>query len=69
MQHFDGVRLSTNSVRNAIWHALNEPVCQCLRTRNLCCSTVYIDNNLGPLARESPCMIGGAEEDVVAEHF
>jgi len=42
MQHFDGARLSPNSVRNAIWHALNEPVCQYLRTRNTRCSTVYI---------------------------
>ena len=33
MQHFDGARLSPNSVRNAVWHALNEPVCQYLRTR------------------------------------
>ena len=24
MQHFDGARLSPNSVRNAVWHALNE---------------------------------------------
>ena len=54
-QHFDGARLSPNSVRNAIWHALNEPVCQYLWTRNPRCSTVYIDNSLGPLARESPC--------------
>jgi len=50
MQHFDGARLSTNSVRNAVWHALNEPVFQYLRTRNPRCSTVYIDNSLGPLA-------------------
>ena len=56
MQHFDGVRLSPNSVRNAIWHALNVPVCQYLLTRNPRCSTVYIDNNLGPLARVSPCI-------------
>jgi hypothetical protein len=26
MQYFDGARLSQNSVRNAIWHALNKPV-------------------------------------------
>ena len=58
MQHFDGARLSPNSVRNAIWHALNEPVCQYLRTRNRRCSTVYIDNSLGPLARDSPCISG-----------
>jgi len=51
MQHFDGARLSQNSVWNAIWHVLNEPVCQYLRTRNSCCSTVYIDNSLEPLAR------------------
>ena len=57
MQHFDGARLSTNSVRNAVWHALNEPVCHYLRTRNPRCSTVYIDNSLGPLARESPCIM------------
>ena len=56
MQHFDGARLSPNSVRNAVWHALNEPVCHYLRTRNLLCSTVYIDNSLGPLARDSPCI-------------
>jgi hypothetical protein len=54
MQLFDGARLSPNSVRNAVWHALNEPICQYLRTRNPRCSTVYIDNSLGPLARESP---------------
>jgi len=34
MQHCDGARLSPNSLRNAVWHALNEPVCQYLRTRN-----------------------------------
>jgi len=34
MQEFDGARLSPNSVRNAVWHALNEPVWQYLRTRN-----------------------------------
>ena len=54
-QHFDGARLSPNSVRNVVWHALNEPVCQYLRTRNPRGSTVYIDNNLGPLARDSAC--------------
>ena len=42
MQHFDGARLSPNSVRNADWHALDEHVCQYLRTRNTRCSTVYI---------------------------
>ena len=57
MEHFDGARLSPNSVRNVVWHALNEPVCQYLRTRNPRCSTVYIDNSLGPLARDSPCII------------
>jgi len=57
MEHFDGARLSPNSVRNAVWHALNEPVCQYLRTRNPRCSTVYIDNSLGPLARDSPCIM------------
>jgi len=57
MQHFDGARLSPYSVRNAVWHALNEPVCQYLRTRNPRCSTVYIDNSLGPLTRDSPCII------------
>jgi len=55
MQHFDGARLSSNSVRNAVWHALNEPVCQYLRTRNPRSSTVYTDNSLGPLGRESLC--------------
>ena len=55
MPHFHGARLSPNSVRNAVWHALNEPVCQYLRTRNPRCSIVYIDNCLGPLATESPC--------------
>ena len=55
-QHFDGARLSPNSVRNAVWHVLNEPVCQYLRTRNPRFSTVYIDNSLGPLARDSPCI-------------
>ena len=53
MQHFDSARLSPNSVRNAVRHALNEPVCQYLRKRNPRCSTVYIDNSLGPLARDS----------------
>jgi len=24
MEHFDGARLSPNSVRNAVWHALND---------------------------------------------
>jgi len=55
MQHFDGARLSQNSVRNTVWHALNEPVCQYLRTRNQRFWTVYIDNILWPLARDSPC--------------
>ena len=50
MQHFDGARLSPNSVRNAVWHALNEPVCQYLRARNPRCSNIYIENNLGGLA-------------------
>jgi len=54
MQHFDGAHLSPNSVWNAIWHALNEPVCHYLRTRNLRCSSVCIDSSLGPLARNSP---------------
>ena len=58
IEHVDGARLSPNSVRNAVWHALNEPVCQYLRMRNPRCSTVYIDNSLGPLARDSPCVIG-----------
>jgi hypothetical protein len=47
MEHFDGACLSPNSIQNAIWHALNEPVCQHLRTRNPRCSTVYTDNSLG----------------------
>ena len=55
MQHFDGALLSPNSIRNAVWHALNESVCQYLRTRNPISSTVYIDNSLGPLTRDSPC--------------
>ena len=55
MEHFDGARLSTNSIRNAVWHALNEPVCRYLLTRKPRCSTVCIDNSLGPLATESPC--------------
>ena len=54
MQHFDGARLSPNSVRNA--DASIEPVCQYLRTRNPRCSTVYIDNSLGHLARDSSCI-------------
>jgi len=58
MQHFDGARLSPNSVRNAVWLALNEPVCQYIRTRNPRCSIVYINNSLGPLARDSPCITG-----------
>ena len=57
MEHFNGVRLSSNSVRNAVWHALNEPICQYLRKRNPRCSTVYIDNSLGSLATESPCIL------------
>jgi len=57
MQHFDGARLSTNSGRNAVWHALNEPVCQYLRARNPRCSTVYIDNSLGSLARDTSCTV------------
>jgi len=56
MQHVDGARLSQNSVRNSVWHALNEYVCQYLRKRNPRCSSVYIDNNLGSLARDSPCI-------------
>ena len=56
MQHFDGARLSRNSIRNAVWHALNEPVCQYLRTRNARFSTLYTDNSLGPLARDSLCI-------------
>jgi len=42
MQHFDGARLSPNSIRNTVWHALNEPVCQYLQTGNTRCSTVHI---------------------------
>jgi len=53
MQHSDGARLSPNSFRNAVWRALNEPVCQYLRRRNPRCSTVYNDNSLGPLERET----------------
>jgi len=53
MQQFNGARLSPNSVRNAIWHALSETVYKYLQMRNLRCSTVYIDNSLGPLARDS----------------
>ena len=61
MQHFDGARLSANSFRNAVWLTLNEHVCQYLRKRNPRCSTVYIDNSLGPLARDSLCiMFGGS---------
>ena len=50
MQHFDVARLSPNSVRNAVRRALDEPVCQYLRTITPRCSTVYIDNSLGPSA-------------------
>jgi len=57
MQHFDGAHLSPNSVRNAVWHALNEPVCHYLWMRNPHCSTVCIDNSLGPLVRDSSCTI------------
>ena len=56
MQHYDGAFFSPNSVQNAIWHALNESVCRYLQTSNLRCSTVYIDNSLGSLARDSPCI-------------
>ena len=52
MEHFDGARLSPNSVRNAVWHALIETIGQYLRTRNPRFSTVYTDNSLGPLARD-----------------
>jgi len=56
MQHFDGARLSPNSVRNAVWHTLNELVSQYLQKINPRFSTVYIDNSLGPLARDSLCI-------------
>jgi len=56
MEHFDGARLSPNSVRNAVWHALNEPFCQYLRKRTPRCSAVCIDKCLAPLARGSPCI-------------
>ena len=49
MQHCDGERLSPNSVRNAVWLSLNEPVCQYLRTIKPRC--------LGPLARDSPVFV------------
>jgi len=62
IQHFDGARLSPNSVRNAVWSALNEPVCQYFRTRNPRSSTVYIDNSLGPLARDSPRIYPSKQE-------
>ena len=45
MQHFDGARLSPNSVRNAVWHALNEPVCQYLRTRDSPCINYLLNHN------------------------
>ena len=69
MQHFDGARLSPNSVRNTVWHALNEPVCQYLRMRNRRCSAVYIDNSLGHLARDSPCIRcnSGSDESPVVD--
>ena len=54
MQHFDAARLSPNSVRNAVWHALNEPVCQYLRKRNPHRSTVYMDNSLGASSESRP---------------
>jgi len=47
MQYFDGARLSPNSFRNAVWHALNESVCQYLRTRNTHSSTKYIFTSRG----------------------
>ena len=68
MEHFDGARLSPNSVRSAVWRALNEPVCQYFRTRNPRCSTVYIDNSLGPLARDSPCSFGIAAAATVCRN-
>jgi len=67
MQHFDGSRLSQNFVRNAVWLALNEPVCQYLRTTNPRCSTVYIDNILGPLARDSLYILATFENGMPAE--
>jgi len=55
-EHFDGACLSPNSVRNAVWHALNEPVLPVFTNeKKKRCSTVYIDNSLGLLARNSPC--------------
>ena len=68
MQHFDGARLSPNSFRNAVRHALNEPVCLYLRTRNPRCSTVYIDNSLGPLARGSLCIIQNCPYTEIVTH-
>ena len=56
IEHFEGARLSANSIRNAVWHAWNENFCQYLRARTPRCSTLYIENSLGPLARESPCV-------------
>ena len=41
MKLCDGACLSPNSVRNAVWYALNERVCQYLRKRN----PRYSDNN------------------------
>jgi len=68
MEHFDGARLSPNFARNAFWHALNEPVCQYLGTRNPRCSTVYTDNSLGPLARDSPCICDNYNFACVGKH-
>ena len=56
-QHFDGARLSRNPFPNAVCHVLNEPVCRYLRKRNQRCSTVYIEISLGPLVRDSSCIM------------
>ena len=67
VQNFDVARLSPNSVWNAVWHALNEPVYQYLRTRTPRCSIVYINNSLGPLARDSPCIIDHLSRKFVSD--
>jgi len=62
------VHVFHQTVGKAVWHALNEPVCQYLRTRNPRCSTVYIDSSLGPLARDSSC-ISASSYDMILTFF
>jgi hypothetical protein len=44
IQHFNSARLSQNSVRNAVWHALNEAFCQYLRKRNTLFDCIHLNS-------------------------